>query len=274
MLSNSKLLIDKNCPMCSIYGKCFKYTKMVDENTISSYQEVEEEIFNQIDTDRAKSEIALVNHENGQTVYGIDAFITIFEAKSSVLGKILRWFPIYFILKKLYRFISFNRQVITGPKPSGSERDCSPPVHFGYRIIYMLLGAVFTGFILNKFSMHLNQELGLIHQHWREFAICFGQIFWQLIALQFINKSKQLEYIGNMTTISIIGGLLLIPFMMMNHFFDFNAFIMLTAFGLVVTFMLVLHLKRCKNLGLPLLTSISWVAYRSLILCLILISIL
>ena len=66
MLKNNKLLIDKNCPMCRIYGKGFTKLKLVDDQTVIDYQTAEEKIFAQIDQERAKSEVALYDTVSGK----------------------------------------------------------------------------------------------------------------------------------------------------------------------------------------------------------------
>src|SRR5690606_3143940 len=114
MITKNKLLIDKNCPMCTIYGYCFTKLKMVDQHTVNSYQEVDQQIFDQIDQERAKSEITLVNTETGKTIYGIDAFLHIFSGKSAFLKWFFQLPLIHFLANKIYRFTSFNRHVIAG----------------------------------------------------------------------------------------------------------------------------------------------------------------
>ena len=77
MLTNNKLLIDQDCSMCGIYAKFFVKSGCVDLSTIVFYQTVPDEVFNQIDKKRATSEVALYNSKTGETIYGINSFITI-----------------------------------------------------------------------------------------------------------------------------------------------------------------------------------------------------
>ncbi len=270
MITNHKLIIDKSCPMCSLYGKCFTKMGLIDKNTIAYYQNVNRKIFDQIDEKRAKSEVALVHPRSGKTLYGIDAFMRIISDNSPVLKRLFHVKWIYFLLRKLYRFISFNRKVIAGKEIGVNERDCTPPVHVPYQISYLLIAAWFTGFMVNNFSALLDAELGVVHFGWREYAICFGQIGWQFLALSLIQPNKRLRYLGNMSTVSIIGGLLLIPLLIVDHFIDFSWMQLLVGFGLIVGTMFYLHVQRCKRLELPFIVSISWMAFRTIVLIIML----
>jgi hypothetical protein len=271
MLKNSKLLIDKNCPMCNAYGKCFQKVGLLDNETISHYQTIDDAIFSQIDAEKAKSEVALVNTITGETKYGIHAFLHILSHENSLLKWMFKQKLVIYLAQIVYRFISYNRQVMAGKYINPSERDCSPSFNLKYRLSYITLTAIATGFILNYFSFLIHAELGMTHTYYPEFLIAFGQIGWQFIAIHFIDKTKRLDYLGNMSTVSMIGGLLLIPLFLFNAIGELNLYQYLTYFGLVVFSMLIMHIKRSKNLGLPFLMTISWVSYRTIILVILII---
>lgn len=272
MLTNHKLLLDQHCPMCQLYGKGFKKMGLIDSETINYYQTVDEAVFSNINQRRAKSEVALYNENTGETTYGIDSFLTILGHRSALLRSLFKQVWLHWPLTKLYRFISFNRHIIAGHSVPVSARACVPPVHYGYRWTYIVLTAIFTGFIVNHFSVLLDAKLGFTHQPWREYLICFGQIGWQFIVLTLLKPSRRIDYLGNMSTVSFIGGLLLIPLFVANYFLDLPWFLLGGGFGLVVLSMFVMHLKRCASLGLPLLVSVSWIGYRTIILLVILFS--
>lgn len=259
--------------MCRVYGSCFTRLKLVDSDTVVFYQTAKENIFAQVDAKRAKSEVALVDMETGQTTYGINAFLKILFKERPLLRRFFNWSPAQFLVKKLYRFISFNRHVITGPATLKASRSCTPDMHKGYRWLYLLLAALFTGFMVNHFAFLLDQSLGLVHNPWREYAICFGQISWQFLVLTLVRPATRLDYLGNMSTVSIIGGFLLVPLLILSTFFDLNFWILMMWFGGVVTIMLGLHIGRCKRLGLPIFVTASWVIFRMIVLILILITI-
>lgn len=269
MIRKHKLLIDQNCPMCQLYAKGFSKMALVDDATVCHYQTVNQEIMNQIDTERAKSEVALFNEETKQTVYGVDAFLTILQQENRILNQLFQFPPIHWVADKAYRFISYNRHVIAAVSQKAEERACVPKVHRGYRWLYIILGAVFTAVVLNQFSCLLAAQLGLNIPVYQEWLLCFGQIAWQMIAIQIIRKQKQSDYLGNMTTVSILGALLLIPLLIFDGMGTLNALQLIIYFAMVVGYMFLLHLKRSKKLQLPLSISLSWIAYRIIFLIII-----
>lgn len=174
------------------------------------------------------------------------------------------------MFQKINRFISFNRPVILG-RPTFKMKDVEmPQAQFANRILYLLLAALFTGFMVNAFTFALDTELNVAHVSWREYAVCFGQLGWQFIVLSFIRPQKRLDYLGNMSTVSVIGGLLLFPFLIIDYLIDFNWLQLLIGFGMIVGTMFLMHVRRCKRIGLPFLVSISWVTFRTIVLLIVL----
>jgi len=161
MIKNKKLLIDKDCPMCQMYGKGFTQLKWIDERTVSYYQSCPTNLSRDIDMERAKSEIAFHDPDKGTTKYGIDAFIEILW--KGKIKRFLRIQPVYWALKKLYRFISFNRKVIAPAHSSVKNNDCTPPIHLGYRLIYIAFSIILFGvgldYILKTFQNHFSLQI-------------------------------------------------------------------------------------------------------------------
>jgi len=138
------------------------------------------------------------------------------------------------------------------------------------RWLYIVFVAIFTGLVLNEFTKPLFEVLHLNNNLITELSICFGQIIWQASALFLVRKRTYLDYLGNMSTVSFVGALVLIPLVMMTNFIMPPLWIYLLYFGAVVSFMLLEHLRRCKLIGLPWTVSLSWVCYRSVVLFIIL----
>jgi len=235
MLKNRKLLIDQDCPMCNIYGRCFTKFGLIEKNTISPYQTIHNFHANQIDMERAKNEIALFDTETSTTHYGIDAMIEIVAHGSTFFKKILHSRLVYAFLLRLYRFISYNRKVIYPTLKNEAARDCTPEVNKKYRWAYIIFVAIFTGLVLNQFAFHLNARLGWEH-NW----------------------------------VSMIGGLLLLPVLLANYFFPISLIGLVAMFGIVVSIMFFEHIRRCKLLEIPLAMTVSWVAFRTVVLGIIL----
>ena len=272
MLKNNKLLIDQDCPMCAAYGAGFTKFGMVDAQTVHPYQQADEAVTRQIDMDRARSEIALFDATTAQTVYGIDAMIAIVTHGLPGLRRLLHQRWLYVPLRTLYCFISYNRKVIYPAAPHPGLRNCTPPVHQTYRWLYILLVALFTGLVLNRYAALVADEWGLAHSPWREYAVCFGQVLWQGAAILAVAPRKSLAYLGNMSTVSLGGAIVLLPTLLLTAWVSVSPLVLLGYFALVVSFMLLEHLRRCRLLGLPLAMTGSWVVFRTVVLGLILIT--
>ncbi len=172
----------------------------------------------------------------------------------------------------MYRFISYNRKVIYPAAPQPGLRNCTPPVHSTYRWLYILLVALFTGLVLNRYAALMTAEWGLVPSSWREYAVCFGQVLWQGAAILAVDPRKSLAYLGNMSTVSLGGAIVLLPLLLLSTWMSVSPLVLLGYFALVVSCMLLEHLRRCRLLELSLAMTGSWVAFRTVVLGLMLIS--
>ena len=104
----------------------------------------------------------------------------------------------------------------------------------------------------------------------RELLLAVGQIGFQYIFIQKLSRQKQLEYIGNLVTVSIIGTLILLPVLVLNQFLTLNHYFILGWFGLTVNLMIYEHYRRIKILELPKHLTLTWILYRIIALIIIL----
>ena len=171
---------------------------------------------------------------------------------------------------QLYKFISYNRKVIVGDGLCAKVA-CTPDFNYSYRVAFLVFASVITGFILNAYATHL-QPLLPIGNFYRELIICIGQIAFQFLMALWLVKTPTLilHYLGNMMAVSLIGSLLLLPILLMSALhFTIPSFVFLGYFGLVVTYMLWLHIRRVKAIPVSSILSITWVLYRILVLIII-----
>lgn len=262
-LKNHTLIYDNECPMCNIYSKGFMKAGMLDENGREAFTELSLKNKNLIDFNRAKNEIALVDYNKNEVVYGLDSLLLIIGNSSPLLEKIARVQPLYWLFKKLYSFVSYNRKQIIPSKKDSTKEACVPDFNLKYRLAYISFVVIFSGYILSIFSTKL--RLDLTENFWREFIVCLGQIAWQTVFLKAYLKAKFWNYLGNMMTVLMIGTLLLIPVLFINLNPTFN----ITYFGIVVLIMFLEHLRRCKILKLNYLPTISWILFRMTALAII-----
>ena len=259
-LKNHTLIYDNECPMCNIYSKGFTACGMLDENGREAFTEMTLKNREIIDFNRAKNEIALVDHNRNKVVYGLDSLLLIIGNSFPILEKIARIQPLYWFFKKLYSFVSYNRKQIIPSKKEDTNQSCIPDFNLKYRVGYILFVVFFSSYILSVFTAKLGLHLG--QNFLREFTICLGQIAWQTLFLRAYLKDKIWDYLGNMMTVSLIGTLLLLPALLINFTFVF----FIIYFGIVVFIMFLEHIRRCKILKLNFIPTISWIIYRTIIL--------
>lgn len=255
-LKNHTLIYDNECPMCNLYSKGFTACGMLDEGGREAFTEMSSINKDLIDFNRAKNEIALVDHNRNRVVYGLNSLLLIIGNSFPLLAKVAGTKPLYWLFKKLYSFVSYNRKQIIPSEKDDTEQSCVPDFNLKYRVAYISFVVVFSAYVLSEFSGKLNLNLG--KNFMREFAVCVGQIFWQVIFLKTYLKEKIWDYLGNMMTVSLIGTLLLIPALITS----FTPVFYMIYFGIVVLIMFLEHLRRCKIIKLNFFPTISWILFR------------
>jgi hypothetical protein len=208
-LTNHTLLYDEDCPMCNIYTSGFIKSKMLDSNGRKPFPRITATEQNYIDVERAKNEIALVDNLNQKVFYGIDGLLKVIGNSFPLVEKIGNIKPVNFILKKLYKFISYNRKVIVPSKVKTADIiHCVPQFNYQYRILYILFSILVSGFLLNKYLPEISYPkiIGLLS------ALILAQC---LLLLKVATKNV-VVYLGNFATSLLIGSLLLVVFLMVN----------------------------------------------------------
>lgn len=262
MLKNHKLLIDKDCPMCRLYSKPIVKLGLAEQTCVISYQSEEAGLYTNVDHDRARNEIALLDRTTGEATYGLASLIKIITPRFPRVQTLLHHPILFKPLTILYRFISYNRKVIAPAKPRPNSRECTPDFHLGYRWAYIIFVALATAFIVNNFTAQLFPHFGWPHNLTTELVICFGQVTWQALAAHLIIGKDRINYLGNMSTVSMMGALLLLPITLFLTLVTVSVYVKLVLFFSVIGFMFFEHIRRCHLLGISSWMTVSWVAYR------------
>ncbi|AWG21345.1 hypothetical protein FFWV33_07290 [Flavobacterium faecale] len=268
-LANHTLLYDEECPMCNLYTAGFIKANMLDNQGRKPFVNITTEEANYIDIQRAKNEIALVDTQNKRVYYGIESLLKVIGNSFPWMEKIGNWKPIKYFLKKLYKFISYNRKVIVPNKTKvGDQINCIPDFNTKYRLFYIAFTTLITALVLFQYAklIFFLPRATIV----REILLATGQIGFQALFIRKIDNQKQLNYIGNLVTVSIIGNLLLLPLLILNSYFNLNDYFILGWFGLTMNFMIYEHYRRISLLELPKYLTLTWILYRILALIIIL----
>ncbi len=139
-------------------------------------------------------------------------------------------------------------------------------------LLKLLLIPVFAfliSFVLAEYVRGVSHLVSIDYNNKVELIVVFGQIAFQFLFIWKQNREKQLNYLFNLMIVSLIGALLLLPFLIWKHFYFSSDFVTVIYFFLVVSVMFFDHKRRVKQLGLPWYLSYTWVLYRCIILLLI-----
>ena len=255
-LQQHTLIYDRDCPMCRMYSDGFIKTKMLDQNGRLAFSEITEQQKDLIDFQRAKNEIALVDTQNKKVIYGLESLLVIIGHSFPFATKFARLNPFYWVLQRLYKFISYNRKQIIPSKNDLEINSCVPSFNLKYRILYIVFVYFFSAIVLAYYNAKLFPEFT---NHFElKFFICLMQIVWQTVFLGAFLKDKFWDYLGNMMTVSLIGTFLLLP----TLFFNFSQIFYFVYFGIVIFIMFWEHFRRCSILKLGILPTISWLIFR------------
>ena len=266
-LNNQYLLYDENCPLCAWYTRVFVKCGFIQAHSRLSYQEAIEDDQLIFDRERAKSEIAYVREGKG-TLYGVDSMIDVISKRWKVVGEICRFFPIYFFLQLMYRFISFNRKIIA-PAVCNGACSCTPQFNAFWRIAFIAFCGLMTYWLVGSY---FNNELFayLRHDHFSfEFALFIGQLTFQAIVFKLLKQRDLYTYLGHVAFLSLLGALALggaeVALGVLELFDLQSGLLPAFIFGVVVTLMLIEHARRVKLLGLSAWLTISLITFRLII---------
>ncbi len=188
------ILYDDNCPMCRLYTQGFVKAGMLEaENRIPFSCVNENPQVKNIDLDRSRHEIPLIDLEGGKTLYGLDTLLFMIGTRLPFLAYIGRLNGIYHFFKIFYAFISYNRRVIIQSSNTNTGFDCAPDFHAGYRLSFIGLAFLLGGYF---FGVSWQYTLSVIVAHY---------------LLPFLKKYERTELLGQFS-VSIFIGLLFLPF--------------------------------------------------------------
>lgn len=270
-LKNHIVLFDAECPICKAYTNALVKTGMLDDEGRNAYQNTTNNACPVIDKQRAANEIALVNLQNGEVTYGIKSLFIIIGNAYPFLGPLFSFRPFIWVMGKVYAFIAFNRRVIMPPPATASGQGYiyQPAFKIHYRIIYLLLSWLCTGYILTAYA-HLLTGIVPLGSPLQAYMICGGLFVLQGIIISTFAPNKLWSYLGNMATITVAGSLLLLLLLVLGHIFKLTPLFFAVCFMGVSALMLSEHIRRVKLLNLGWLLTFTWVFYGIVLLVFIL----
>jgi predicted DCC family thiol-disulfide oxidoreductase YuxK len=214
---NKTLVYDDACPMCAWYSDAFVKAGMLEKEGRKAFSTASPELLNDINVQRSKNEIPLVDNETGQVWYGIDALLEILGDKIPVIKTIGKLKPVNWFLKRFYKFISFNRKVIVASLKKPDAIDCTPDFNAFYRVLFMVVFLTFNTLML--FPIHYCLARVMPSYHLTVGQMHFTHAIFVLsncVLATSLVKREAIEYLGQVNMLALVTILLLIPFMLVN----------------------------------------------------------
>ena len=164
----------------------------------------------------------------------------------------------------LRAFLEENKVVINPPKQF--EEANFAELHLAWRWAYLVAAWLVISVILGYYG-ELLTPIVPDQGFYREFVMCAGQVVFQTLFIGHLTQGRLMHYLGNMMTVSLIGSLILLPVLLLALATGWEAPGFYTSFFmLVVVIIILIHKNRVERLGLHWLITVSWVAYRCLLL--------
>jgi predicted DCC family thiol-disulfide oxidoreductase YuxK len=220
--SNNLLLIyDDLCPLCVWYTGLFVKYGLLDASNRKPFSQVSDQLLQKIDFEKGKDEIPLIDLGTGRAHYGIDALLMILQTKVPLIGKIGRWKPLNWLLRKMYKFISYNRKVVVAKKCGKGDIDCSPAFNLFYRSLLLLIAFAMGMLVVPVVYRLLLQSLP-------GYNIPLRSVLAAALLVAFVNYAaaiifpfnKAIEYLGQHAMLCFLFLILMAPLLLLRSYFD------------------------------------------------------
>ena len=265
MKNNNKTLVyDDACPMCAWYSDAFVKAGILTKEGRIPFSELDSETLHMINYQRSKNEIPLIDENTGRVIYGVDALLELLGQKFPLVKKIGKWAPMNYILKRLYKFISYNRKVIVARKATTGTLECIPDYNVHYRLAFMAFFLMFNTIMLLPIHALLLQKI----DSYRLSVMQLELVHTALVALNCtlavcMGKRKAIEYLGQVNMLALLTILLLVPLMLLNALLKHAGWINPGYLSLLTIFIIWEYHRRMDYAGI--LHQYQWVKIINLV---------
>ena len=260
-LTNKLIIYDSNCKVCSSLRDVVLRFTSIPEAKVKAYKDLNADLSKQVDPNKFKNVMALIDTTGGQTIYGAEGMAYIFSSQYKIVDFLLRFRALFNIFNFIYKTQAYNRYIIATPK-SNFQCDCFPDRVVKYRISYIVMTLLIAILLTALFGISLkNLFNGISTMEAATQMLLMAGTGWVLQILLAIARlrDKALDYIGHLGSIMVVGLLILVPSMLFSAFTDIvtpwlPAISVLFSSG----YMLYLHMNRVRYLELSQGWTISW----------------
>lgn len=202
-LTHKTLLYDGACPICTTYSNSFVKLGTLTPQGRLSLLEADNTLLANVDLNRARHEIPLVDTKTGEVLYGVDALALVIANTYPLLQPIATSEWIKNMFRPVYSFISYNRRIIAGTGSSACGNDFAPDFHLGWRLALIISGISYTAACIYTFSL-----IAKVQNVFMLFA-CVFSYFMLLVISSLLTKhttQQRWNYIGNLSVLAVMEG--------------------------------------------------------------------
>lgn len=262
-MTNKILVYDDNCPLCTWYSGLFVKYGFLSTDARKPFSTLDDELLLKIDFSKSRNEIPLLDTTTNKVLYGIDALLEILDEKIPFIKATGNFAPLKWVLKKIYKIISFNRKVIVAKKCGPGNIDCSPDINYLYRFIFMVVCLSFNTLMLYPFQNNLFSKLSYYHLTFYELQTAHFAFVIVNCSLAFsFSKARGYEYLGQVNMLALSVILLLAPLMILHYFF-FSELLSTAWLVIVSAFIFKEYIRRMEFAGV--LSDNKWVVSMNLL---------
>lgn len=136
--------------------------------------------------------------------------------------------------------------------------------------LYLLFCVLASSWTLSSFARMPLSHLPLRQSFGTEWVMVTGQVLFQWLFMSPTNWTSKKNYMIIALSVSMIGSLLLLPFLLVHTLYTTSTASAICYFFVVVAIIFLIHHQLIKKLVLPKILSLTWVIYRFILLIYIL----
>jgi predicted DCC family thiol-disulfide oxidoreductase YuxK len=219
MKTNKHILVyDDTCPMCALYSGAFVKTGLLAPEGRKAFNDAGAAVLGQIDLQRGRNEIPLIDTAQQKVYYGIDALLEILGQKMPWVKTVGNWAPVKWFLYRLYRLVTYNRRVIVAPQTRPGAFDCTPDFNRRYRIYFLVLCLLLNTLLILPLHKHIYANSVFEGLTVGRLLLGHGLLaaFNCLLPLA-LPKKTGLEYLGQVNMLATLFFLLCLPLLWANQ---------------------------------------------------------
>jgi hypothetical protein len=263
-LPHKAIIYDDQCPACRLYTNGFvKWGLLEQHNRIPFTEAFSSDKVSQLDLQRSKHQIPLIDLTGGETLYGLDALVFLLNQKIPLIKPLLSIKGVYAFFSGLYNIISYNRRIIIPAHKPASGFDCTPDFSLRYRIYFVAMAISIASLITYAFGVSLSYFTGSGISGID--MLCIAGTGWVVQILLTLcmplpfQPRQRINYIAHLGVIMVLGVFILLPGICLNTLTAYQYPLIPTISVFISSgTMLWQHISRVRHLQLSQGWTIGW----------------